>query len=118
MWQSFSQGVDSSEWEVRVYFLPTLPAPRWPVYFYISNRVIYAVIIKYTALSTRCNMDSRTWLLIITPQIESGVYVWQIDNPLYFKLVEHHQRPFGKPYDIVIIQIWFNKKFEEGVTDS
>lgn len=53
-------------------------------------------------------MDSRTELLITAPQAESGIYVWQINNPLYFKLEEHHEKTYSKHYDIITIQIQFN----------
>ncbi|QHQ74287.1 replication enhancer protein [Sida interveinal bright yellow virus] len=31
-------------------------------------------------------MDSRTGELITAPQAEDGVYIWEIENPLYFKM--------------------------------
>lgn len=80
--------MDPSECEVRVHFLSNLQPPERPEspdYLQINGRV-----------------------LIIAPQAKNGIYVWQINNPLYFKLKEHHERPFGKQYNIITIQIRFN----------
>nr|AUX80810.1 replication enhancer protein [Tomato leaf curl Sudan virus] len=53
-------------------------------------------------------MDSRTGELITAPQAENGVFIWEINNPLYFKITEHNQRPFLMNHDIISIQIRFN----------
>nr|QCC88857.1 replication enhancer protein [Tomato leaf curl Bangladesh virus] len=53
-------------------------------------------------------MDSRTGELITAAQTENGVYIWEIQNPLYFKITEHHNRPFLMNRDIITIQIQFN----------
>nr|CRI06277.1 C3 protein [Tomato yellow leaf curl virus - Il] len=53
-------------------------------------------------------MDSRTGELITAPQAENGVFIWEINNPLYFKITEHSQRPFLMNNDIISIQIRFN----------
>nr|QCC88825.1 replication enhancer protein [Tomato leaf curl Bangladesh virus] len=53
-------------------------------------------------------MDSRTGELITAAQTENGVYIWEIQNPLYFKITEHHNRPFLMKADIMTIQIQFN----------
>nr|QSX72114.1 AC3 protein [Tomato yellow leaf curl virus]UUA79869.1 AC3 protein [Tomato yellow leaf curl virus] len=53
-------------------------------------------------------MDSRTGELITAPQAENGVFIWEINNPLYFKITEHSQRPFLMNHDIISIQIRFN----------
>nr|AWD30787.1 C3 [Tomato yellow leaf curl virus]AWD30793.1 C3 [Tomato yellow leaf curl virus] len=37
-------------------------------------------------------MDSRTGELITAPQAENGVFIWEINNPLYFKITDHSQR--------------------------
>nr|AGH29973.1 replication-enhancer protein [Tomato yellow spot virus] len=52
-------------------------------------------------------MDSRTGELITVPQAENGVYIWEISNPLYFKiyLVEEIMYTTTKVYHI---QIRFN----------
>nr|AGH27805.1 AC3 protein [Tomato yellow leaf curl virus] len=53
-------------------------------------------------------MDSRTGELITAPQAENGVFIWEIINPLYFKITEHSQSPFLMNHDIISIQIRFN----------
>nr|AWD31099.1 C3 [Tomato yellow leaf curl virus] len=53
-------------------------------------------------------MDSRTGELITAPQAENGVFIWEINNPLYFKITDHNQRPFLMNHDIISIQIRFN----------
>nr|AEZ66880.1 AC3 protein [Tomato yellow leaf curl virus] len=53
-------------------------------------------------------MDSRTGELISAPQAENGVFIWEINNPLYFKITEHSQRPFLMNNDIISMQIRFN----------
>lgn len=53
-------------------------------------------------------MDSRTGELITAAQAENGVYIWEIQNPLYFKITKHHERPFLMKEDIINIRIQFN----------
>ncbi|ASL70129.1 replication enhancer protein [Emilia yellow vein Thailand virus] len=53
-------------------------------------------------------MDSRTGELITAAQAESGVYIWEITNPLYFKITQHLERPFLRNHDIITVQIQFN----------
>nr|AFB17991.1 replication enhancer protein [Tomato leaf curl Ranchi virus] len=53
-------------------------------------------------------MDSRTGEVITAAQAENGVYIWEIQNPLYFKILEHQNRPFLMQEDIMTIRIQFN----------
>ncbi|CAA05429.1 AC3 [Cotton leaf curl Kokhran virus-[72b]] len=53
-------------------------------------------------------MDSRTGELITAAQAENGVFIWEIQNPLYFKITEHHNRAFLMNRDIITVQIQFN----------
>nr|QCC88889.1 replication enhancer protein [Tomato leaf curl Bangladesh virus] len=53
-------------------------------------------------------MDSRPGELITAAQTENGVYIWEIQNPLYFKITEHQNRPFLMNEDIITIRIQFN----------
>nr|AFV60468.1 replication enhancer protein [Tomato leaf curl virus] len=53
-------------------------------------------------------MDSRTGELITAAQAENGVFIWEIQNPLYFKITEHQNRPFLMNQDIITVQIQFN----------
>nr|AFU54629.1 AC3 protein [Tomato yellow leaf curl virus] len=60
-------------------------------------------------------MDSRTGELITAPQAENGVFIWEINNPLYFKITEHSQRPFLMNNDIISIQIRFNHNIRKAL---
>nr|APW79690.1 replication enhancer protein [Papaya leaf curl virus]CRI05703.1 replication enhancer protein [Papaya leaf curl virus]CRI05709.1 replication enhancer protein [Papaya leaf curl virus]CRI05721.1 replication enhancer protein [Papaya leaf curl virus]CRI05727.1 replication enhancer protein [Papaya leaf curl virus] len=53
-------------------------------------------------------MDSRTGEIITAAQAENGVFIWEIQNPLYFKITEHHNRPFLMNQDIITVQVQFN----------
>nr|AMT74405.1 AC3 protein [Tomato leaf curl China virus] len=53
-------------------------------------------------------MDSRTGELITATQAENGVFIWEITNPLYFKITELQNRPFLSNNDIVKVRIQFN----------
>nr|ABU55424.2 C3 [Tomato yellow leaf curl virus] len=53
-------------------------------------------------------MDSRTGELITAHQAQNGVFIWEIENPLYFKITNHDERPFLMSHDIISIQIRFN----------
>nr|QVK80423.1 AC3 [Tomato leaf curl Sudan virus] len=53
-------------------------------------------------------MDLRTGELITALQAENGVFIWEINNPLYFKITSHDKRPFNNNNDIISIQIRFN----------
>ncbi|ADW24239.1 REn protein [Tomato leaf curl Hanoi virus] len=53
-------------------------------------------------------MDSRTGEAITAAQAESGVYIWTVKNPLYFKITSHDERPFLTNHDIITIQVQFN----------
>ncbi|ACU65103.1 replication enhancer protein [Papaya leaf curl China virus] len=53
-------------------------------------------------------MDSRTGEAITATQAESGVYIWTVKNPLYFKIISHDERPFLMNNDIITIQVQFN----------
>nr|CBH28930.1 replication Enhancer [Sida micrantha mosaic virus] len=52
-------------------------------------------------------MDSRTGEFITVPQAENGVYIWEITNPLYFKIYRVESRPY-KTTRMYHIQIRFN----------
>nr|AOT83377.1 replication enhancer protein [Macroptilium common mosaic virus] len=52
-------------------------------------------------------MDSRTGELITARQAESGVYIWRITNPLYFKIC-NVEDPLHTTTRIYHIQIRFN----------
>nr|AKF43475.1 AC3 [Euphorbia yellow leaf curl virus] len=53
-------------------------------------------------------MDSRTGEPITAAQAVNGGYIWEIQNPLFFKFLEHHTRPFLRNKDISPVQIQFN----------
>ncbi|AJY58094.1 AC3 protein [Malvastrum yellow vein Cambodia virus] len=60
-------------------------------------------------------MDSRTGELITATQAENGVYIWTINNPLYFKVTQHHERPFLMNHDIIEVQVQFNHNLRKAL---
>nr|QCS40556.1 replication enhancer protein [Euphorbia leaf curl virus] len=60
-------------------------------------------------------MDSRTGELITAAQAENGVFIWEIQNPLYFKILEHHNRPFLMNQDIITVQVQFNHNLRKAL---
>nr|AEP25614.1 replication enhancer protein [Tobacco curly shoot virus] len=62
-------------------------------------------------------MDSRTGELITAAQAVNGVYIWEIQNPFYVKIIEHQNRPFVMKEDIITSQIQFkyNMRKAQGV---
>nr|QEM21166.1 Replication enhancer protein [Pedilanthus leaf curl virus] len=60
-------------------------------------------------------MDSRTGELITAAQAQNGVFIWEIQNPLYFKITEHHNRPFLRNQDIITVQIQFNHNLRKAL---
>nr|ALK03419.1 replication enhancer protein [Sida golden mosaic Honduras virus] len=52
-------------------------------------------------------MDSRTGEFITAPQAENGVYIWEIENPLYFRMYRVED-PIYTNSRIYNIQIRFN----------
>nr|QDG02872.1 replication enhancer protein [Pepper yellow vein Mali virus] len=53
-------------------------------------------------------MDSRTGEHITARQAKNGVFIWEINNPLYFTITNHDVRPFNMNQDILTLQIRFN----------
>nr|QBY34632.1 replication enhancer protein [Croton yellow vein mosaic virus] len=60
-------------------------------------------------------MDSRTGELITAAQAQNGVFIWKIQNPLYFKITDHHHRPFLMNHDIITVQIQFNHNLRKAL---
>ncbi|ALK03510.1 replication enhancer protein [Whitefly-associated begomovirus 6] len=52
-------------------------------------------------------MDSRTGELITAPQAENGVYTWEIENPLYFKMYKVEEPAYTNSR-VYHVQIRFN----------
>nr|AQT01417.1 REN [Sida micrantha mosaic virus] len=52
-------------------------------------------------------MDSRTGEFITAPQAENGVYIWEIPNPLYFKMYRVEDPPYTRTR-VYHVQIRFN----------
>ncbi|AMW86966.1 replication enhancer [Sida golden yellow vein virus] len=52
-------------------------------------------------------MDSRTGELITARQAENGVYIWEIENPLYFKIYRVEELLYTRSR-VYHIQIRFN----------
>ncbi|ACI24164.1 AC3 protein [Clerodendrum golden mosaic China virus] len=60
-------------------------------------------------------MDSRTGEIITATQAENGVFIWEVPNPLYFKITEHDSRPFNMNHDIITVQIQFNHNLRKAL---
>nr|AFY09891.1 replication enhancer protein [Tomato leaf curl Joydebpur virus] len=60
-------------------------------------------------------MDSRTGAPITAAQAENGVFIWEITNPLYFKITEHHHRPFLMNHHILTVQVPFNHNLRKAL---
>nr|CAJ78282.1 AC3 protein [East African cassava mosaic Kenya virus] len=60
-------------------------------------------------------MDSRTGELITAPQARSGVFTWEITNPLYFEITNHVKRPGHMNHDIITLQIRFNHNLRKAL---
>ncbi|AAP47118.1 replication enhancer [Luffa yellow mosaic virus] len=59
--------------------------------------------------------DSRTGEYITADRAESGVFIWEIPNPLYFKILKHDSRPFMTEHDIIVVQILFNHNLRKAL---
>nr|AST99389.1 AC3 [Cotton leaf curl Multan virus] len=53
-------------------------------------------------------MDSRPGVPITAAQAGNGAYMWEVPNPLYFKIISHVNGPFTMNMDILTIRIQFN----------
>ncbi|QGA69869.1 replication enhancer protein [Ocimum mosaic virus] len=60
-------------------------------------------------------MDSRTGENITAAQSMSGVYTSDVPNPLYFKILYHHSRPFQTGHDIIVVQVRFNHNLKKAL---
>ncbi|AIG24392.1 replication enhancer protein [Rose leaf curl virus] len=60
-------------------------------------------------------MDSRTGESITAAQAQNGVFIWEVQNPLYFKITEHHNRGFLMNQDIITAQIQFNHNLRKAL---
>nr|UPX95530.1 Ren protein [Sida leaf curl virus] len=60
-------------------------------------------------------MDSRTGEYITAAQATSGVYTWDMENPLYFKILDHLDRPFLRNHDIITVQVRFNHNLRKAL---
>nr|UZH24619.1 replication enhancer protein [Chayote yellow mosaic virus] len=59
-------------------------------------------------------MDLRTGELITAHQAQNSVFIWELTNPLYFKIVDHIERP-NTNHDILSIQIRFNHNLRKAL---
>nr|ACV60533.1 AC3 protein [Tomato leaf curl Vietnam virus] len=60
-------------------------------------------------------MDSRTGELLTATQAESGVLIWTVKNPLYFRIISTTRDHFLMNNDIITIQVQFNYNLRESV---
>uniref|UniRef100_A0AA51QWE6 Replication enhancer n=1 Tax=Squash leaf curl China virus - [Pumpkin: Bhopal] TaxID=3072199 RepID=A0AA51QWE6_9GEMI len=59
--------------------------------------------------------DSRTGEYITADRAESGVYIWDVPNPLYFKIIKHDVRPCLVNHDIIKVHIQFNHNLRKAL---
>ncbi|ABO40824.1 replication enhancer protein [Tomato leaf curl New Delhi virus 5] len=59
--------------------------------------------------------DSRTGEYITADRVESGVFIWDVPNPLYFKILKHDSRPCLTNHDIIHLQIQFNHNLRKAL---
>ncbi|AFZ77103.1 Ren [Sida golden mosaic Lara virus] len=59
-------------------------------------------------------MDSRTGELITAPQAENGVYIWEIENPLYFRINRVEDLQYTRTR-IYTVQIRFNHNLRKAL---
>nr|CBA18101.1 replication enhancer [Sida micrantha mosaic virus] len=59
-------------------------------------------------------MDSRTGESITAPQAENGVYIWEITNPLYFKMYHVEDPPYTRTR-VYHVQIRFNHNLRKAL---
>nr|AYN44826.1 replication enhancer protein [Pepper leafroll virus] len=64
--------------------------------------------------SNAATTDLRTGELITVPQAENGVYTWEIDNPLYFKIT-NVEKPLYTRTTIYHVQIRFNHNLRKAL---
>ncbi|AQS23368.1 REn [Desmodium mottle virus] len=53
-------------------------------------------------------MDSRTKELLTPSEAERGEYIWELNNPLSFKLLREDYGVMNQPYDHLKVRIMFN----------
>ncbi|AAD10467.1 virus replicative element II [Sida golden mosaic Florida virus-USA] len=59
-------------------------------------------------------MDSRTGELITARQAENGVYIWEIENPLYFRMYRVEDQLYTRTR-VYHIQIRFNHNLRKAL---
>nr|AHM26185.1 replication enhancement protein [Tomato leaf curl New Delhi virus] len=59
--------------------------------------------------------DSRTGEYITADREESGVFIWDVPNPLYFKVLKHDSRPCLTNHDIIKVQVQFNHNLRKAL---
>nr|QYW22345.1 replication enhancer protein [Tomato leaf curl Palampur virus] len=59
--------------------------------------------------------DSRTGEYITADRAESGVYIWDVPNPPYFKILKHDERPCLTNHDIITVRIQFNHNLRKAL---
>nr|UBS89909.1 replication enhancer [Tomato leaf curl Palampur virus] len=59
--------------------------------------------------------DSRTGEYITADRAESGVFIWDVPNPLYFKILKHDERSCLTNHVIITVQIQFNHNLRKAL---
>ncbi|QGV11345.1 replication enhancement protein [Parsley yellow leaf curl virus] len=57
--------------------------------------------------------DSRTGEKLSAQVFNSGALIWDVPNPLYFKVLDHHSRAFNRDQDVIHLQMRFNHRLRK-----
>ncbi|AAF82371.1 C3 protein [Tomato leaf curl Sri Lanka virus] len=60
-------------------------------------------------------MDLRTGEHITAVQAMNGVSISQVPNPLYFKILNHDNRPFNSNTDLITVRVQFNHNLRKAL---
>lgn len=77
--------------------------------------MICSAVVPTTYRSIAMITDSRTGEYITADRTESGVFIWDVPNPLYFKVLKHDSRPCLTNHDIIKVQVQFNHNLRKAL---
>nr|ALB26156.1 replication enhancer protein [Okra enation leaf curl virus] len=60
-------------------------------------------------------MDSRTGERITAAHTRNGVFIWEVPNPLFFKILSHENSKYTTNMDILTMRIQFNYNLQRAL---
>ncbi|KAL8097078.1 hypothetical protein AgCh_030250 [Apium graveolens] len=92
----------------------------WEIFFakLISEALSLAKLSRshsYSVLLVNQGTLKRTLEELTVSQCITGIFIWDVANPLYFRVVRHLQRPFNMNLDIIEIRIRFNNSLRRAL---